>query len=488
MFSLRRLTSYLIRGVLVLAAGAMVLLYIQGSGGPPLEPWHTENLDAEFTAGKADEIRDFDAYLRLEDEVFRQLQEEVYAHTAIGPGYALVRYSTGSAADPRQHRPDWNRSFELTAEVPAGGVLLLHGMSDSPYSLRALGETLNGLGYQVLGLRLPGHGTAPSGLASVRWEDMAAAARLGMEHLAARVGQKPIHIIGYSTGAPLAINFALDAGQGSASPIPASLVLISPAIGVSPAAALAVWKRRLALLPGLGRYAWLQIQPEFDPYKYNSFATKAAEQVHRLTRVVSERIAALGGSGSSRKLPPTLVLKSAVDATVSTDAVVDGFLKHLLPDRHELVLFDINRYAVKSTLLVDDPGPLTARVMTDATLPFAVTLVTNEDPESTMVVARQKVPFSAEVSMLERLDTAWPRGVISLSHVALPFPPDDPLYGERPPGNEDVLFLGQMSLQGERGLLKLPADWLLRLRHNPFYAYLERRVVEWVADPRAHGE
>ena len=41
-----------------------------------------------------------------------------------------------------------------------------------------------------------------------------------------------------------------------------------------------------------------------------------------------------------------------------------------------------------------------------------------------------------------------------------------------------------MSIQGERGLMKIPSDWLLRLRHNPFYDYLEQRVVEWVDDIR----
>ena len=80
----------------------------------------------------------------------------------------------------------------------------------------------------------------------------------------------------------------------------------------------------------------------------------------------------------------------------------------------------------------------------------------------------------------ESLELAWPPGVISLSHVALPFPPDDPLYGERPPGNEDALFLGQPSIRGERGLMRISTDWLLRLRYNPFYDYLERRVVAWV--------
>ena len=478
--SLRRLSRYITWGLSGSVTIVFVLLYIQGYSDPALKPWHTEKLRAEFSTGKTDEIRSFADYLQLEDELFAQLEEEVYTQTATGPEYALVRYSAGSAADPQQRQPNWNRSIELNADAPVGGVLLLHGMSDSPYSLRALGEKFNALGHQVLGLRLPGHGTAPSGLTSVRWQDMSVAVRLGMEHLAARVGQQPIHIIGYSTGAPLALDFTLNALEGSAAPLPASLVLISPAIGVSPAAALATWKRRLSYLPGLGGLAWLQVQPEFDPYKYNSFAINAGEQVHRLTRAVGRRLAARAGSGTDGKFPPVLVLKSTVDATVSTNAVVDRLLKQLAPNRHELVLFDINRFAMKSVLLVSDPGPLTARVMDDGTLPFAVTLVANENLGSASVMARHKLPFSADVTATEPLDLAWPQGVISLSHVALPFPPDDPLYGQRPPGNEDVLFLGQMAIQGERGLMKISSDWLLRLRHNPFYDYLERRVLEWV--------
>jgi hypothetical protein len=160
--------------------------------------------------------------------------------------------------------------------------------------------------------------------------------------------------------------------------------------------------------------------------------------------------------------------------------VVDRLLKHLKPQRHELVLFDINRFAAKSTLLISDSAPLTARVMADKSLPFVVTLVTNENLESTVVVARRKPPFSAEPSKTEPLNLSWPRGVISLSHVALPFPPEDPLYGQGPPGKKDIIFLGQMAIQGERGLLKIPSDFLIRLRYNPFYAFLETRVLKWL--------
>ena len=72
-------------------------------------------------------------------------------------------------------------------------------------------------------------------------------------------------------------------------PVPASLVLISPAIRIHPMAALARYKNALSAVPGLGGLAWLQLLPEFDPYKYNSFATNAGAVVHRLTRSVDER-------------------------------------------------------------------------------------------------------------------------------------------------------------------------------------------------------
>ena len=88
---------------------------------------------------------------------------------------------------------------------------------------------------------------------------MAAAVRLGIKRLVSKVGRRPIHIIAYSTGAALALDFTLNAMDGIASSVPASLVLISPAIGIHAAGALAGWKAKLAVLPGLERLAWLDI-------------------------------------------------------------------------------------------------------------------------------------------------------------------------------------------------------------------------------------
>jgi alpha-beta hydrolase superfamily lysophospholipase len=464
-----------------LAVALVALLIGAGCAGPQLRAWHTESLEQEFTARKAAEVRDFDGYRALEKRLSAELESTVYDATPTGADHALVRFSRGSMADPMTRQPNWNWSFELPADRPRGGVLLLHGMSDSPYTFRALGEALNREGYHVVGLRLPGHGTAPSGLRDVHAADMRAAVKLAAVHLSKRVGGQPLHLVGYSTGGTLALDFALDAMEERASPVPASIVLISPAVGLHPAAGLAGVKRRIGGVPGLGGLSWLTVEAEFDPYKYNSFATNGGEQVHRLTRSVGARIARLERSGGLAGFPPTLVFKSEADATVSTRAVVTQLLARLPSEGHELVLFDVNRAAAKSILLAQDPRSLSGRVMGTSDLPFAVTLVTNRSEESLELVARHQPPRSAAVDRTEPLGLSWPPGVISLSHVALPFPPDDPLYGRRPPDNEDLLFLGQMGIQGERGLLLFSSDFLLRLRHNPFYDYIQSTTLAWLA-------
>jgi hypothetical protein len=60
--------------------------------------------------------------------------------------------------------------------------------------------------------------------------------------------------------------------------------------------------------------------------------------------------------------------------------------------------------------------------------------------------------------------------------VALPFAPDDPVYGAIRPEKPEMVFLGNVELHGERGLLALPVGDLIRLRHNPFNAYVDIRI------------
>ena len=250
----------LIRLVLGIAVAGGLVAGVVSFTSQPLSPWHTARLGEEFDDRMlGDEVRTLDDYLALEDRLFAELREEVYARVGTGPEYVLVRYSEGSAADPAVFEQDYNRTFELALENPRGGVLLLHGMSDSPYSLSTIGRKLHEEGYQVLGLRLPGHGTVPSALKHVSWRDMAAATRLGMQHLAAEVGERPIHVIGYSTGAALALDLSVEAVGDTSLPMPASLVLVSPAIGITRAAALAGPTALLGRAPGLSKVGWSDI-------------------------------------------------------------------------------------------------------------------------------------------------------------------------------------------------------------------------------------
>jgi len=77
----------------------------------------------------------------------------------------------------------------------------------------------------------------------------------------------------------------------------------------------------------------------------------------------------------------------------------------------------------------------------------------------------------------------WPVNIYSLSHVALPFPMNDPLYGKSGSNDSSKIQLGNMDLRGERGALQIPAADMLRLRWNPFYPYMERRLLEFVRLP-----
>ena len=456
------------------AAMTLVLVFIfYLHNRPDLQLWHEVELDAEFTADSG--ATTFADYLSAEARVFQQLDERVYGQMPEGSDASIERYRRKSLADPARWPHNWNRSFEMPVENPKVAVLLLHGMSDSPYNLRSIAQSLHGKGAWVLGLRLPGHGTLPSGLKNVKWQDMAAAVRLAMAHLKEKAGDGKIYIVGFSTGAALATHYVLQGLQNRQQARPAGVVLISPAIGVTPLAALAVWQARIGDLLGMDKLAWEGIRPEYDPFKYNSFAVNAGDQVYRLTAEISRLIDQHQQVGDLHELPPLLAFQSSVDATVSTAALVGELFERLPASGHELVLFGINRQAGMAHILTRDPKKDFGYLLERGTLPFSLHVLTNRAKD---VVLLSK-PVGESEFQQSVTELKWPRSVFSLSHVALPIREDDPLYGpsgESSPG----IHLGDLALRGERGVLQISADDMLRLRWNPFYPLLERRITAFM--------
>jgi len=475
------LIKHIIKALIYVIAGGFVVLVIIFvlflENRPELKVWHSVELGAEFTAKSP--LQSFEDYLVLEKQLFAQLDESVFARVPTEDRNLINRYHRGSLSDPDLWSPNWNRTFEFSTGAPKAGVLLLHGMSDSPYSLSSLGRRLHEAGAWVIGLRLPGHGTAPSGLVQVQWEDMAAAVRLAMRHLRTKVGERPLYLVGYSNGGALALHYVLSGMEDSTLPKITGMVLISPSIGVTRIAALAKWQARLGRFLGLKKLEWNSILPEYDPFKYNSFAVNAGDQVYRITNEIRSRIESLGAVGRLNRFPPVLAFQSIVDATVSTRAVVDGLFAKLPAGGHELVLFDINRLSEVEQVLLKDPKSSIEAKFNDPVLPFAISLVTNASEKSRDIVALQKIPGVSTITR-KPLDMKWPFNIYSLSHVALPFPLNDPLYGMIDSNDHSKIQLGNMGLRGERGVLQIPAEDMLRLRWNPFYSYLERRLLEFV--------
>ena len=91
-------------------------------------------------------------------------------------------------------------------------MVLLHGLTDSPYSLRHIARRYRDHGFVAVAIRLPAHGTVPGALTAVEWEDWLAATRLAVREAHRRAGPgKPLHIVGFSNGGALAVKYALDA-------------------------------------------------------------------------------------------------------------------------------------------------------------------------------------------------------------------------------------------------------------------------------------
>ena len=98
------------------------------------------------------------------------------------------------------------------------------------------------------------------------------------------------------------------------------------------------------------------------------------------------------------------------------------------------------------------------------------------DAESARAVARS-MPAGATTAEETPLGLDWPREIFSLSHVALPFPLTDGLYGLSPdPADAVGVNLGALAPRGETGLLVVGLESLMRGSSNPFFPWMRARI------------
>lgn len=337
---------------------------------------------------------------------------------------------------------DGNAPFELRPGegYPAGkqktyqrGILLTHGLTDSPYFMRHLATFFQEHGFLVMGVLLPGHGTQPGDLLEVRWQEWAKIVEYGIGQLAKEVDE--IYLGGYSAGGALSIY------QSVRDERVRGLFLFAPALKVSPKAAFARFHKTYSWL--LPTAKWLNIKPDADIYKYESFPKNAAAQMHALTRVVKAQLA-------RHKLQiPIFTVVSQDDATVDTDATIE-FMAHTTHPSNKLLYY-----------------------FSDA----------------------EKIPAKLEKDKIECVSSVLPEQKInSLAHTAIVIPREDGHYGEQGEysnchhyyPHDMAKYLACIDQQGDVAQGEITEKTLKqgmplrRLTYNPHFATMKAAMEQFI--------
>lgn len=336
---------------------------------------------------------------------------------------------------------DGNAPFELkpVGNYPTGkmkpykrGILLTHGLSDSPYFMRYLAEFFQNNGFRVMAVLLPGHGTQPGDLLDVHWQEWAKTVSYGADRLALEVDD--VYLGGYSAGGALSLYQSLHDSRVR------GLFLFSPAFKISPKAAWAHLHQFYSwLIPSA---KWVSIMPDRDIYKYESFPKNAAAQMHALAQEVREQ------EHLHRLNIPVFAVASADDSTADLTATMNFMMR--MPHPHcKLVLYA--RHGVEHM---------------------------HGFPEE----------------RLEQIDSVIPEHkILSYAHTSIVLPPDDPHYGAKGcysncthyfPDNLEKYNIcinrPHEVPQGEITEQNL-ADWTMRrLMYNPRFAELATSMQRFI--------
>jgi alpha-beta hydrolase superfamily lysophospholipase len=241
-------------------------------------------------------------------------------------------------------------------------------------------------------------------------------------------------------------------------------------IGVSPFARLAPVVGWMGRFQPFEKARWLDVMPEYIPFKYNSFPIRAGHESFGLTKVIQRQVGRLQEEGTLGRLPPILGFMSAVDDTVSTSAVVESLYARMPAGRKdELVIFDLNESSDVGPFIRSSGHDNLARLVKAPGRPYRLSVVMNERPGAQEVVELTLAPGSGTGSV-RPLGMSWPDQVYSLSHLAIPVPPDDPVYGFG-------RGVGGAAPRGERGMLIVPESQFMRLYCNPFFGYVREKLL-----------
>ncbi|MBA3528603.1 MAG: alpha/beta fold hydrolase, partial [Propionibacteriaceae bacterium] len=200
------------------------------------------------------------------------------------------------------------------------GVLLIHGFTGSPWSMRAWAEHLESDGFRVAVPRLPGHGTSWQELSITQWQDWYACVERELAQL--RKTCERVLVCGLSMGGGLALLLAERHCEDVS-----GLVLVNPVITSTDkrAWALPVMRFFVSSLPGIANDIAM---PGMDECAYSRAPLSAAYSMTKMWREIRAHLDQVN--------QPLLLFRSAQDHVVdpsSGKAILAQISSHDVAER-----------------------------------------------------------------------------------------------------------------------------------------------------------
>lgn len=205
-----------------------------------------------------------------------------------------------------------NSPFQLTPEDSNSnkGILLIHGLFDSPFTMRDLAKYYQALGFHVRCILLSGHGTIPEQLKDIEYQQWLEDVSLALSSFKKIVSN--IYVAGFSTGGLLAMYHAL------IDPDIKGVIAVCPALNLKPMVALSThilsWTKMM-----IERDYWNTKKTEQDPTKYSAFPMNAPHQVALLTEQFKKL------NKYTEFTTPLFLAASEDDETISSHAAIHFF-------------------------------------------------------------------------------------------------------------------------------------------------------------------
>lgn len=201
--------------------------------------------------------------------------------------------------------------FLVHSGEPRASVLLVHGFLSSPPELEAYGDHLHDQGYNVLGVRLAGHGTSPCDLETRHWEDWLDSVRRGMEILSAFATD--IILIGNSTGGILGLHLAAEAPPKLKGVVTVCAPLRVRDLGIHLAGPLTRLAPLVRFAPSLsGSMTYRRSDTPYGDTNYRSMPVASLAELKALMKASRERLKDV--------TVPVLVVQSRHDDVVDPDS------------------------------------------------------------------------------------------------------------------------------------------------------------------------